>query len=108
MQRLYIAKNNYGTYYSKIENKHAGCSMFITVNLPKDVELERDFGTYSVDYYLGCYKTKNDSDVKPVIIVTKINLYNSSNVNTNVNPEGAKTIVNAYEEYNNTSIDAPF
>ena len=73
MQKLYIAKNKWGGYYSKIENKYAGCTKLIAVNLPKDIQLNSNYGTYNCEYYLSCFKRKDES-VEFVIVVTKINL----------------------------------
>ena len=71
MQKLYIAKNKNGKYYTKIINKYIGCEKFMSVTLPKGVELNSDFGSYDCEYFLSCYKTKN-GDVEANIMVTKI------------------------------------
>lgn len=105
MQQLYLAKNKYGQYYTKISNQKQKCDLFMSVNLPtKDTQLDRDYGTFDCEYYVSCYQTK-DGDVRPVIKITK--LYNgvAMDVNSVVNPDGAKSL-DPYEEYNN--VDTPF
>lgn len=107
MRKLYIAKNKYGYYYCKISNQHQKCDLIMSVNLPKGVELAQNYGTFDCEYFVSCYKTK-DGDIRPSIVVTKIVGGTAMDVNSNVNPEGAKALTSAYDDYNNATIEEPF
>lgn len=98
MQKLYIARNKNGKYYTKIINKYAGCEKFVSVSLPKGVELNADYGSYNCEYYLSCYKTQNEN-IEISIIVTKLWQDNYKIDNPDINP---------YSQYQNKDNDIPF
>lgn len=95
-QKLYIAKNKYGRYYSVIKNEYSHCNKIISVNLPKNTELQEDYGTFECEYYLSCYKSKTSDETYFCINVTKIYA-------------PTKNIENPYDIYNqDTPIETPF
>lgn len=106
MGKLNIARSKTGSYYSKVINNYANCSMIVAVNLPKGVELSVPYGTFDCDYYLSCYQNKSGQPVL-VIKVTKINDQSVVVTNPEINPSGTSSI-NAYEDYNNTTPELPF
>ena len=106
MGKLNIAKSKTGGYYSKIINNRANCSMMVTVNLPRGVDISVPYGTFDCDYYLSCYQSKS-GDVVLVIKVTKINDQSVVVTNPEINPSGTSS-VNAYEDYNNSTPELPF
>lgn len=106
MAKLYISKNNYGKYYTKIKNNYNKCEKILAVNLPNGVELPTNYGTFDCDYFLTCYK-KNNGEVEIAIKVTRIANVGSSVVNPNINPAGTQSI-NPYTEYENSIGDLPF
>lgn len=98
MQKLYIARNKNGKYYTKIINNYTKCEKFVSVSLPKDVELNADYGSYNCEYFLSCYKTQN-GNVEISIIVTKLWQDNYKIDNPDINP---------YSQYQNKDNDIPF
>lgn len=84
MNKLYISKSTYGTYYSKIRNAITGDEISLPVRLPPGKELPREWGVFSCEYFLSCYKSKNDGEIKPIIIVTKF----ADRFKPNYNPYG--------------------
>ena len=98
MQKLYIARNKNGKYYTKIVNKYAGAQKFVSVTLPKGVELNADYGSYDCEFYLSCYKNKeNNAEIN--IMVTKIWQNDYKPDNPDVNP---------YTQYQDKTDDLPF
>lgn len=106
MGKLNIARNKNGGYYSKIINNKANCSMMVSVNLPRGVELSVPYGSFDCDYYLSCFKTKNNETML-VIKVTKINDMGAVITNPEINPSGTSSL-NAYEDYNSSTPELPF
>ena len=100
MQKLYIAKNKYGGYYTKIENKYNRVEKILSVSLPKDTVLPNNFGTYTCDFYVDVYKNKK-GDAEVVLRITKISGNFGNVANPDVNPQGSASI-NPYEEYDNS------
>lgn len=98
MSKLYLARNKNGKYYTKITNKYAECSKIVSVSLPKGTELNADFGMYDCDYYLSCYKNKDDN-VEISIMVTRLWQNDYRPDNPDVNP---------YQQYQNKDDDLPF
>lgn len=107
MQKLYIATNKFGKYYTKISNKYHKCDKLVSVSLPKDMVLGQDFGTYDCEYYLDCYPTR-DGGVELAIRITKIVGANTNVTNPEINPQGTQAL-SPYEEYDNSiSEELPF
>ena len=95
MQKLSISRNKNGKYYTKIINRYSNCFKYVTVTLPKNTELNADFGIYDCEYYLSCFQSNGGVDV--IIIVTKIWQNDYKPNNPDVNP---------YQEYKES--DLPF
>ncbi len=102
MQKLYIAKNKYGKYYTKIVNKYQKCEKIVSVSLPLNTELSQNYGTYECEYYLSCYPL-SQGGTEVAIRITKIVGANTDVTNPEVNPAGTESI-SPYEEYDNAEL----
>lgn len=70
--KLTISKSKDGKgHYTTIKNSYNGedMKMYMPVQLSKNINLEKDFGTYDVNCFLSCYKTQS-GEIKPKIVVT--------------------------------------
>ena len=70
--KITISKSKDGKgYYTKLKNKYNNeeYSMYLSVQLKQGLSL--DYGTYDVDCFLSCYKSK-DGSIKPKLVVTGI------------------------------------
>lgn len=68
--KITISKSKDGKgYYTKLKNKYNNeeYSMYLSVQLKQGLSLE--YGTYDVDCFLSCYKSK-DGSIKPKLVVT--------------------------------------
>lgn len=68
--KITISKSKDGKgYYTKLKNKYNNeeYSMYLSVQLKQGLSL--DYGTYDVDCFLSCYKSK-DGSIKPKLVVT--------------------------------------
>ena len=74
MMKITISKSKDGKgYYTKLKNKYNNeeYSMYLSVQLKQGLNLEKDYGTYDVDCFLSCYKSK-DGSIKPKLVVTRL------------------------------------
>lgn len=70
--KITISKSKDGKgYYTKLKNKYNNeeYSMYLSVQLKQGLNLEKDYGTYDVDCFLSCYKSK-DGSIKPKLVIT--------------------------------------
>lgn len=70
--KITISKSKDGKgYYTKLKNKYNNeeYSMYLSIQLKQGLNLEKDYGTYDVDCFLSCYKSK-DGSIKPKLVVT--------------------------------------
>lgn len=68
--KITISKSKDGkSYYTKLKNKYNNeeYSMYLSVQLKQGLSL--DYGTYDVDCFLSCYKSK-DGSIKPKLVIT--------------------------------------
>ena len=68
--KITISKSKDGKgYYTKLKNKYNNeeYSMYLSVQLKQGLSLE--YGTYDVDCFLSCYKSK-DGSIKPKLVIT--------------------------------------
>lgn len=68
--KITISKSKDGKgYYTKLKNKYNNeeYSMYLSVQLKQGLSL--DYGTYDVDCFLSCYKSK-DGSIKPKLVIT--------------------------------------
>lgn len=68
--KITISKSKDGKgYYTKLKNKYNNeeYSMYLSVQLKQGLSL--DYGTYDVECFLSCYKSK-DGSIKPKLVVT--------------------------------------
>lgn len=94
-------------YYTKLKNKYNNeeYSMYLSVQLKQGLTLE--YGTYDVDCFLSCYKSK-DGSIKPKLVVTglKQEVKHEQQEQTDIYSQFGTTIT--AEQVDNLDLDLPF